>query len=158
MKDTTDTLKGLIDWADSRRIAVIAILFCSLISPGCLALFYFEKELFERLDTLKIIILSASISVPFILMGALTAVTSFDIKLSDEKMSRKAWIYGAAQAAFILHGCLVYAFTRSIHSLREFLTYSVLAHLVIITCFGIIGRIQAFRELRKNKLVERSIP
>lgn len=153
MKDTTDTIKGLIEWADSRRIAIIAILFCSLISPGCLSLFYFERELFERLDTLKIIILSTSISVPFILMGTVTAVVSFDIKLSDEKMNRKAWLYGAAQAAFILHGCLLYAFTGAIHSLRVFLVSAIGVHAAVLFLFFIMGRFHTWRDSkRKNQI------
>ncbi|MFA6962734.1 MAG: hypothetical protein WC205_18405 [Opitutaceae bacterium] len=152
MKDATDAIKGLIEWADSRRIAIVVILFCSLISPGCLGLFYYQRELFERLDTLKIIILSASISVPFILTGALTAFVSFDIKVGDEKMVRKAWLYGAAQSGVILHGCLLYAFTGAIHSLRDFLVSAIVVHAAVFFLFFILGRLQTWRDSRrKNK-------
>ena len=151
MSETFETIKKFIDWADSRRIAIAAILFCSLLSPGYLTIYHYKPALFEHLDTLKLLIFSASISVPFILAGALTAFVSFDINLDDEKMIRKVWLYGAAQSGFLLHFCLFASFSEKITTLRSFLLLAVALHAGVFFVFTFCGRVQRWRDLKQKR-------
>ena len=63
---------------------VMSILgFVGAISPGLLILFLFKRDLFISLDLLKLILLSASLSLPIILCNFLLWVVPVDSKESN---------------------------------------------------------------------------
>jgi len=49
-----------------------------MISVGMIAIFYFDKNLFLTLDTIKLILLAISINIPFIIIAFIPLVPNLD--------------------------------------------------------------------------------
>lgn len=151
MKDIVEAIKLFINWADSRRIATIVILFCSLVSPGCLAFYHYRPELFQQLDTLKLLFIWTSLSIPFIILGAIITFTVVPLNLNDEKLAMKRWLFGATISGLLQHFSLFVAFNERIPTLRAYLIFSGVVHVVTLVAFAIFSRIHMWRESRKKR-------
>ena len=66
---------------------VIILLTGSLITPGILILFLFERQLFISVNIVKLIFLSFSISFPYFLGGGLVGMMIFNINKKPLNLS-----------------------------------------------------------------------
>jgi hypothetical protein len=100
----TEEIKNI----DSNIAISVSIFFFSLVGSGFLTVFLFKRELFISLDTIKLIILSISISVPgvilpifvtFIAVGAISRISNTNTQVLGNS---KEWFYrhGISNAIF----------------------------------------------------------
>jgi len=76
MKEYTKHLKEILDYFDSNSFIRVLLIALLSLSSGVLALFFFERELFQTLDILRLILLALSLVVPFVIVN-LFLVTPF---------------------------------------------------------------------------------
>lgn len=66
---------------DAPTATAVSVFFVCFLAPGFLTLFYFKKDLFLNLETVKLIILSVSISAPgFFIPYFITFITASVLK------------------------------------------------------------------------------
>lgn len=83
---------------DSVSATAVATFFLSLLGPSLLVIFYFERDLFVTLDTIKLILLSISLSapgifIPYITTGITISVLKHSQKISDGQLGTAATWY-----------------------------------------------------------------
>jgi hypothetical protein len=125
---------------DSSSAASAGIFFFSLLGPGVLTIFLFNRELFISLDTIKLVILSLSISVPGVILPIfMSSIVS--MVLAAMVNSDKA-VYGSGKEWFYRHGfgnainmylLLFLSFAFSWHALTFFWVF--LASIILMCIF-----------------------
>jgi len=80
----TDEVKKL----DSSTATALAVFFICFIAPGFLTVFHFKRELFLDLVTVKLIILSISISAPGFFVPYLMTVITEAVLLHKDKINK----------------------------------------------------------------------
>ncbi|MEE3880029.1 hypothetical protein [Vibrio sp. YYF0003] len=65
----TETIEAL-EKLGGYKVCFIFLFLCALISPGVLILFQYKRELFMSIESLKLLMLSISISIPIFLIGS----------------------------------------------------------------------------------------
>jgi len=87
---------------DSTSASGAAIFFFSMLAPGFLAIFVFEKQLFIELETIKLMLLALSLSSPGVIIPIFTSSISVTVikKMHGVDASLlgsvKDWFYRAA--------------------------------------------------------------
>jgi hypothetical protein len=95
-------LKGLppITWG----YAVVLIL--AIIAPGMLLLYFYEEELFYELESLKLILLSVSVTVPIFALNSILCSVENGVRKPTETGGEyylKIFILGAFLTSFVLY-------------------------------------------------------
>lgn len=79
-----------IEKVSANKISVYTLLILTLICPGLLSIFLYQRELFLQLDVIKLTMLSVSISAPILLINSiLGASMDFAPKLKKESSENK---------------------------------------------------------------------
>lgn len=87
---------------DSVSATAVATFFLSLLGPSLLVVFHFERELFTSLDTIKLILLSISLSAPGVFIPYITTGITISVLKHSKKISGGQ--FGSAATWFQKHG------------------------------------------------------
>jgi len=104
--------------------------FLGVVAPGFLTIYHFHPELIEKYDALKIIIFSASLTVPVLFLNSMIVVISSPGKLSH----RDSLIQSALGTVIVLYGALFWAYVvkRSFFSMLCYVAFAELAYLIFV--------------------------
>lgn len=112
-----EDIKKLETW----QISAALVSFLATVAPGSLILYLYEPALFRELETFKLLVLSAAVTLPVVLVNILlTAVIgSFTGRL---KKANKSQFYFLQMlwAFFVLYGTLLVAYFCSL-SIKQFI-------------------------------------
>ncbi|MEZ9185378.1 hypothetical protein AB4158_14410 [Vibrio splendidus] len=141
------TLLTEIKSVDGHFTSTVLVLFLSLIAPGVLTIYLFLPELFEKLDGLKFVLFSTSLSLPvFIVNGFVTRLC--EPQEEDVDFQVTGIIAGLLSSA-IMFLSLIAAYLYEL-SFRDFLTILAVAEII---CF-LIAVVNYNKNLRKLDSVE----
>lgn len=87
---------------DSNSAAGVATFFISILGPGFLTIFLFKRDIFVSLETVKLIILSLSISAPGVIIPIWFSVMSTIVYA--KQINAKKEVYGTIMEWFHKHG------------------------------------------------------
>ncbi|HCE1552059.1 hypothetical protein CGG89_08215 [Vibrio parahaemolyticus] len=143
------TLLTEIKNVDGHFTSTVLVLFLSLIAPGVLTIYLFLPELFEKLDGLKFILFSTSLSLPvFILNGFCSRMCEPQDEDVDFQMTG---ISSGLMSSIIMYSMLVVAYFFDF-TFSQFLTGVILVE-AIYFCIALILYRKSIR-----KLVEEELP
>lgn len=84
---------------DSNSATGAAMFFFSMLAPGFLTIFLFENDLFQSLETIKLILLALSFSSPGVIIPIFTSVVCMLVLTNNHQIDRaklgttKEWFY-----------------------------------------------------------------
>lgn len=81
----------MIQLSNLKTIPAMVVVFSilCLICPGLMILFIFDNESFKLMETLKIILISVSISSPFFIISFITGTIIYEIISAEEKIEKE---------------------------------------------------------------------
>lgn len=106
MSESYSFLKNL----KMKEFSVATLLFVALICPGFIGLFVLERDFFERVDTLKLVLLSISLSLPAFTISFFLIARIFD-DAKGFKFRQSAWFsiaFFSAIHVFLVGGIIIY--------------------------------------------------
>src|SRR5882724_6999330 len=100
---------------EAHDLVKIVTAFVGVISPGLLTLFLFKRDLFVSLDLMKLVLLSASLSLPIVLLNYFLLSIIPSAKKSTNEISEKRFILAnlftaSLMSATFFYGALVVAY------------------------------------------------
>ncbi|HZW86024.1 MAG TPA: hypothetical protein VFF41_01035 [Gallionella sp.] len=118
---------------EAHDLVKIVTAFVGVISPGLLTLFLFKRDLFVSLDLMKLVLLSASLSLPIVLLNYFLLSIIPSAKKSTNEISEKRFILAnlftaSLMSATFFYGALVVAY---------FLGFKLYAFMWTLTIFQI---------------------
>lgn len=72
-----------------RQSIIFLFVFLGSVSPGALIIFYFDRDLFINLDSMKLIVLSLAISLPVVLLNMFVAPIHTEASDKKENLERQ---------------------------------------------------------------------
>ncbi|EIC2299086.1 hypothetical protein [Vibrio anguillarum] len=132
----TETIEAL-EKLGGYKVCFIFLFLCALISPGMLILFQYKREVFMSLESLKLLMLSISISIPIFLIGSVIgAAGSGKFSFLDAAFS------GAALTLFLSYLALFFAYILE-SPFVQFLI--ILGALLTLGCFQVLIKNKKFQ-------------
>lgn len=85
------------------------LVFLGTISPGFLTIYHFRPELVEKYDFAKLLLFSASLTLPFLFVNTLAFAAALDEK-DNPPAHGQALVFGALLNTFTLNSALAIAY------------------------------------------------
>ena len=135
-----------MDHIKKETFGVAFIVILLLIAPGFTALFYFFRELFVSLETLKVIILSISIVTPFLVINS--ALFSQSLEKDEDSPSKGAeenmflsLTYSAVLSACIVYTALFFSYLLNLSlQITIFVGFGIQLFLVLFRIYRIMSK------------------
>ena len=161
-------LENKYDWSDTmdfeklfeyfksmstKSFVLYIIIFSALITNGILVIYLSENDLFMNLDTVKLILLSVSITLPQVIIYSLTVffiwVLSHKIKISeiDENSLKLIIVTGCIITTVLQAGSLLFSLTFSLELEHHLLILTI----PVLCILFIIYLINIFKTHKKKK-------
>lgn len=143
-----DGIKTILD-----EFSIVIALFIGIFEPGIMTLFLFKRDLFLQLDSMKLLLLACSFTIPSFLMGVLVSIPLISFKCRREHLfssrdDRRCLIVSASFINFIIFNlCMILKIFNS--SLTEFSLSKLIIILSVIGPMG-IGVFLSFLFFRKK--------
>lgn len=135
---------------DANSATASGMFFISMLAPGFLTVYLFKQSLFIQLDTVKLIILSLSISSPGVICPfVFSSITA--AKLTAKHNINKAilgtpkqWFYGHSfDNALNMYLLLLFAYFFSFNAFEFFISYfSVTLFVTTVSVWSLINKIK----------------
>lgn len=121
----TNGAKQFLSIVNTKRAAVAAVMFASLIGPGYLALYRFKPHELATWDLSHILLFCLSISVPAVLMHSLALMADGEAVFEDEEKRQGLVIGGASLAALIFYlAHVIYFFEAKKPNFHDFMSFA----------------------------------
>lgn len=142
-------LKELIEFEEKHYLTSLMTALAS-ICPGFLTIYLFHPELVGSLDIFKLLIFSASIGLPIVVLNSFLIMLSIDSL--NENPFALIWTFGASITVCVYYISLYFSYAYSL-SFRHY-TYIVIAFEVIAYLLCMIVGVVNKKKISSNKPLE----
>lgn len=127
-----EDIKKLESW----QISAALITFLATVAPGSLILHFYDPALFKDLETVKLLVLAAALTLPVVLLNILLTVVLGVFSGRLKKVNKSAFYFlQMLWASFVLYGTLLAAYFCSLSTKQFIVVAGGLNVLVAISVF-----------------------
>ena len=131
------------------EFCVYTIVFLSVIAPGLLIIFLYKPALFQSLDSIKLLLFSAALSLPIPTFNTFLMAIIWDLKEGGREAFEELVMLTMASSFLVLYIAIAVAYLRSL-DFKGFLFYVLILNVSCAAYAFVCSRIKARKKEQRH--------